>query len=95
MKPEELNMSKAIKALEEGKDGAVIILTEKGMILHGKGTQIISLATSLLNSLYANNTINDSLLEEMVKLTKMNNKELTQEALRCAKDFIEKLKNKN
>lgn len=68
-----------------------IIATDKGIGVFGSSASILTCLIMLVKHCLENNIFSEKVLDESLKLAKMNNKELAKEALKYIKDEINKM----
>lgn len=70
---------------------AYIIASENGVGIYGKTNSILACLTLLIKHCLDNNVFSEELLNESIRLAKMDTKDLRKEALKFIKDKIKNM----
>lgn len=79
-----------VKRLLTDSEG-YIIATENGLGVYGKSSAILTYLTLLVNHCLENNVFSEELLEESLRLAKMDMKDLRKETLKLIKEELKNM----
>lgn len=85
-----INNEENVKRLLTDSEG-YIIASENGVGLVGKTSSILTYLTLLIKHCLENNVFSEELLEESLKLAKMDSKDLRKETLKTIKDELKNM----